>query len=142
MEAEGWKGVLEEHARRLLAAHFVKISHHGSENGYCEKLWSTFSPRRKTIAALTPYKRFRLPKESAITHIKTHAPKLYLASLIHHVKSRQAKKLQVVAEAYAKHRARERMQAKDGKPGCLRITLHRNGACHIDQNGPVGMIES
>jgi beta-lactamase superfamily II metal-dependent hydrolase len=77
LENEGWLGVIEEHGAANLNASAVKVSHHGSENGYCAKLWEHFSARGKPVALIAPYGQHRLPKPAALDHIGRHASAIY-----------------------------------------------------------------
>ena len=54
VEESNWKEVLREWPRAGLpdlGAHGVKVSHHGSTNGYCDGLWEALSNGTKPIAA-------------------------------------------------------------------------------------------
>ncbi len=73
LEEAGWKEVLREYGEANLKATMVKVSHHGSENGYCEELWRCFAVGGKTIAAIAPQHRHKLPRPAAIDHISGHA---------------------------------------------------------------------
>ncbi|MGO8671968.1 MAG: hypothetical protein ACLQVD_11455 [Capsulimonadaceae bacterium] len=69
-----WKPVLSNLHELGMPVHasYVKVSHHGSANGYCDNLWSELSKRRKPSAVVTPYKR-QLPELPALAHISEHA---------------------------------------------------------------------
>jgi hypothetical protein len=136
VEEKGWEGVLEGHTSELLSAHFVKVSHHGSTNGFCKRLWATFSMGGKSVAALTPYRRFKLPDPRAITHIKSHIQELHSASIRHHVTSTVDYKLQAVA----KHRARRAATVTNRQPGCCQIGLNRTGNCRVIHHGLAGQV--
>jgi beta-lactamase superfamily II metal-dependent hydrolase len=77
LEAAGWHDVVEEHGEGGLSASAVKVSHHGSENGYCDGLWGRFAAERPPIAVVTPYYRFHLPEPEALSHIAVHAASVY-----------------------------------------------------------------
>lgn len=70
VKSAGWRDVLDELNVHELSAHLVKVSHHGSENGYCEGLWAKFAEKRGPISVVTPYRSPRLPREGAIRHIE------------------------------------------------------------------------
>ena len=80
LEQEGWEDVIEETGGPNLSACAVKVSHHGSENGYCDRLWEHFSRERKPIAIVAPRWRYSLPKPDALTHIFQHAREVYSTS--------------------------------------------------------------
>jgi hypothetical protein len=77
IEIASWRRVREQVARAKLSAHVVKVSHHGSVNGYCDGLWDDFAASQPPIALLTAYRSRRLPRRIAIQHIKEHAPHVY-----------------------------------------------------------------
>jgi beta-lactamase superfamily II metal-dependent hydrolase len=72
VEKAGWGHVAEEFNADALAAHVVKVSHHGSVNGYTEHLWEHFSSGRRTVAVVTPYHSRGLPQREALEHIGKH----------------------------------------------------------------------
>jgi hypothetical protein len=78
VERAGWNDVRAELQSEHLAAHAVKVSHHGSETGYVPGLWEDLASGRKPIAVIAPYRRFRLPKAEAIDHIRPHVSKILL----------------------------------------------------------------
>lgn len=73
LEKAGWEEVVREYGGAKLVASAVKVSHHGSENGYCEKLWEHFSVGGKPVAVIAPQHRHRLPRPVALDHISKHA---------------------------------------------------------------------
>jgi beta-lactamase superfamily II metal-dependent hydrolase len=77
LEEVGWQEVIEETGEANLAACAVKVSHHGSENGYCDKLWKHFSERGRPVAVIAPQYRYSLPKPVALNHIFGHAREIY-----------------------------------------------------------------
>lgn len=70
VEAEGWLNVIEEFGADNLSSHAVKISHHGSTNGYVAGLWESLAKTEKPITFLTSYRSKRLPRKEAIQHIQ------------------------------------------------------------------------
>lgn len=80
LEREGWEDVVEETGESNLSACAVKVSHHGSENGYCDRLWEHFSREGKPIAVVTPQWRYSLPKPDALSHIFQHVREIYSTS--------------------------------------------------------------
>ena len=53
----GWKGVMRNPDSLDLAAHFVKVPHHGSENAFYEPIWKEFSKNNFPVSVITPYDR-------------------------------------------------------------------------------------
>jgi beta-lactamase superfamily II metal-dependent hydrolase len=77
LESEGWTEVIREAGPDTLSASAVKVSHHGSENGYCDTLWSCFAATGKPIAVVAPAHRYKLPKRPALMHISENARAIY-----------------------------------------------------------------
>lgn len=61
VEYQGWIDVFRDFSTERLSCAAVKVSHHGSTNGYSENLWNTFAAAGKPIALITPFRRFQLP---------------------------------------------------------------------------------
>jgi hypothetical protein len=76
VERNGWSDAIEEIGPKHLAAHAVKISHHGSSNGYCEGLWTCFAASGKPVTVVTAYVSQSLPRQSALNHIIEHADRV------------------------------------------------------------------
>ena len=70
VENKSWADVLSQTDHSRLKAHAVKVSHHGSNNGYCPALWPLLCADGKTIAIITPSHSHSLPNEDAVTHIR------------------------------------------------------------------------
>ncbi len=70
VEQESWEEALSQIDHSRLNAHAVKVSHHGSRNGYCAGLWPLFCASGHTIAIITPSRLHSLPNEDAVTHIR------------------------------------------------------------------------
>jgi beta-lactamase superfamily II metal-dependent hydrolase len=73
VEKPGWTDVLTEIHPRDLAADLVKVSHHGSTNGYCVDLWKHFSGSGRPLAVITSYLSQNLPRKEALEHIREHS---------------------------------------------------------------------
>jgi beta-lactamase superfamily II metal-dependent hydrolase len=76
IDPSGWRDALDEIQEDQFFVDAVKVSHHGSVTGYAPGLWEVFSAKRKPIAVIVPYRRFRLPKAEAIKHIRPHVSKI------------------------------------------------------------------
>ena len=88
MESPGWKQILadqqdETAIRPPLDCSFVKVSHHGSSNGYCEGLYAMLSGRKAPVAAITPFNRGAnsLPSTEGLNHLKRHASEVLVTNL-------------------------------------------------------------
>jgi hypothetical protein len=73
VERQGWQDAVREMGAEYLAAHAVKVSHHGLNNGYCEGLWPSFALRGKPISIVTAYVSQSLPRRAALDEIFRHA---------------------------------------------------------------------
>ena len=74
IETDAW----EENLRFLspkerMHSQLVKVSHHGSTTGYCDRLWEQLSPHKTAIAVLTPFFAERLPSPEGLAYISKHA---------------------------------------------------------------------
>lgn len=72
VEESGWADSMREFGAQKLNAAAVKVSHHGSTNGYCDRLWESFAEGGKPIAVLTPFRRHGLPKREGLEHIREY----------------------------------------------------------------------
>jgi hypothetical protein len=63
-----------------LSAHFVKVSHHGSTNGYCSGLWERFAAADRPTATVTLYRRSGLPQREAMDHIGKHSRQIFVTN--------------------------------------------------------------
>lgn len=80
IEEGGWQDLLDERPFLVGSANFVKIAHHGSENGYCENLWQKHAEGTDSvIKVLTPFKTYDLPARATIEHITSYDGDLYSA---------------------------------------------------------------
>lgn len=136
VEGEGWQDVLKEHHPDELAAHFVKISHHGSSTGYCSGLWPTLcgQKKRKPIAALTPYKRFGLPDPEALDHIKEYVGEIHSASLTGHAERTENWRIKAIGKLKAAQTGR--VQGRSSAPGCCEIEANDQGDCRVILHSP------
>jgi hypothetical protein len=74
IEVEAWKETLRDPLfKDRMHSQLVKVSHHGSETGYCPGLWEHLSPERQTIAVLTPFCSQGLPSAEGLAHIASNA---------------------------------------------------------------------
>jgi len=78
VETKNWHHTLSALNNSKLAAHAVKVSHHGSEAGYTPNLWAVFSANGEPYAIITPYRKHCLPKREAVKHIKRHTNRLMI----------------------------------------------------------------
>ena len=83
VESEGWKDVVGRPPPGFdLNADLVKVSHHGSENGYCAGLWENhLSPRKQAVAVVTAFSPKGLPRPAGLSHIKRNSACIVTTSL-------------------------------------------------------------
>lgn len=77
LEKQGWEELLSRYPDHMLKATAIKVSHHGSPNGYCDKLWERFCGDNGPIAVVTPSNQHKLPQKCAVSHITQHASAIY-----------------------------------------------------------------
>lgn len=78
IEEKGWRHALAECRELLTNVTAVKVSHHGSTNGYCSELWPTLGGIQCKCAIVTRYRGSKLPDPIALTHIRQYCEKLYV----------------------------------------------------------------
>lgn len=78
LEKSGWQEVIKEYGAGKLAACAVKVSHHGSPNGYCDGLWRYFAANGKPVAIIAPSRSHRLPTPEALKQIREFAEAVYV----------------------------------------------------------------
>jgi len=78
VERTAWTDIRPQYQPEHFHVDAVKVPHHGSDTGYIPGLWSDFSGRKKPIAIIAPYRRFRLPKQDSLRHISEYASKVML----------------------------------------------------------------
>lgn len=78
----GWNAIVNNIDVPDLWASFVKVPHHGSISGYCDKAWEEHCKKNKPIAAITPFVKGNkyLPDESLIKFLENKVENLYLTS--------------------------------------------------------------
>ena len=69
-----------QHQQLSLDSHFVKISHHGSENGYHKDAWAEITLHNKPSVAITPFRGSQLPTDKGLILLKKHCSKIYLTA--------------------------------------------------------------
>jgi len=77
LEKEGWLDVIREYGQSHLNACAIKVSHHGSPNGFCSRLWEYFSSKGKPVAVIAPSRPHKLPTPDALEHIRSYALEIY-----------------------------------------------------------------
>jgi hypothetical protein len=133
VEKDAWLGTLKLYEPQLLQSHVVKVSHHGSTNGYCKGLWTTFAHPGVTVAVLTPFRSHSLPDPVAVEHIKGHAVKVHSASVCPPPPPRGGWKLR------ARAALRTSRRDQPGDPlGCCIVSADSKGNCRVTYEGAAG----
>ena len=72
----GWEAVIDSSGRPQGKATIVKIPHHGSKTGHCDRLWDEMITEN-SIGLLTTYNSSHLPKPADIERLKVLTEKLF-----------------------------------------------------------------
>lgn len=82
LENAGWRDVVNRPAPGFnLHAELVKVSHHGSQNGYCPGLWENhLSPRKEAIAVVTAFSPKGLPRPQELAYLRSNSKQLTTTS--------------------------------------------------------------
>ncbi len=142
VEKEAWNSVLREHPQEDLVSHFVKISHHGSTTGYCPELWTVLSNQGscRPIAALTPYKRFKLPDPAALEHIQDHVRSIHSASRSGHAERTETWRIVALAKLKAASAGKSLASNPTTTVGCCEIKVAEDGECQVTHHPPACLI--
>lgn len=80
-EQKVWSDIVSSEERQnqplTLSSHFVKISHHGSENAYHKDAWAEIAQHANPLAVLTPFMHSQLPTNEGIVLLKKHCRRIY-----------------------------------------------------------------
>lgn len=78
----GWECILQSCTTIDKKSSYIKISHHGSENGYHVDIWNNLLDSNPQ-AMLTPWNRNKsLPRPAMVAKYKSHTHNLYITSVI------------------------------------------------------------
>jgi hypothetical protein len=138
VEREAWATILGEQAPADLASHFVKISHHGSTTGYCPGLWAVLSSNgsSRPVAALTPYKRFKLPDPEALDEIRAHVRSIHSASRSGHAERSENWRIAALAKLRAASSGRIPLPTSTTTVGCCEFEINDRGECRVTHHDP------
>lgn len=78
---EGWVNILDNCTvlKNKRPASLLKISHHGSENGYHQRIWDELLITN-AVGKLTPYNKSNLPREEMLNLYSSHTVNLFSTS--------------------------------------------------------------
>jgi beta-lactamase superfamily II metal-dependent hydrolase len=141
LERQCWVEVMKK--RTDLHASLVKVSHHGSRNGYCDDLWGQFArgESKQPVSVLTPYHRFGLPDAESIDEIIAHSRALYSTCELR--RGARASSTPNVASRAAL-RAAFRSRRVDGVISCGRCCFRFDdmGECSVELHPPACAIDA
>lgn len=82
----GWNAIMNNNDCPEMWAHFVKIAHHGSTNGYNQNAWETHCKYGQPIAVLTPFMKGNrnLPESDLIEALKNKVSQIYATAFPKH----------------------------------------------------------
>ena len=143
VEVEGWRDVLNDKPVDDLSAHAVKVSHHGSKNGFCPGLWDRFSAGDMPVAILTPFASKALPQREALDHIQARASSIHSAAVLRHDESSfptapDPRFTRIRAMLAAK--ARARLSGSGQKGGACHLIFDNRGHYTLEHEGEAGRI--
>jgi hypothetical protein len=133
VETSGWSDSIKEFGVDKLSAVAVKVSHHGSTNGYCDGLWQAFAKDGKPIAILTPFRRHGLPKREGLEHIREFAQRILTPSLAA-IPSEElpiplSSKAPVQSRKALRDTFKARARSSDYPPGRCSLVFDNHGNC-------------
>ncbi len=145
VEQNNWLDALEEFGRPRLSSICVKVSHHGSTNGYCQGLWEAFSAHQMPVAVVTPFQRHQLPRREALEHIGKFAAKIVTPCLPAVCPKELPIPLSPKAPVRSRRALRDTFQARAEtrlmRMGCCSLIFDENGTCTVnDLQPPAGNV--
>jgi hypothetical protein len=83
IENPEWQDVLQNPPAGIgLQSDLIKVSHHGSETGYCERLWEDYlSPTKQALSVVTPFSCHNLPNYFGLQHLLNNSKRVVTTSL-------------------------------------------------------------
>jgi hypothetical protein len=140
VEGPAWEDACDEFRHSRFDAVAVKVSHHGSTNGYIDGLWGFFAAGSKPLAIITPFRRHGLPKLEALEHIRDFASPIFTTCR----PAISAEQMPVPLNPQAPPRSRQALHEQMGaiaEPGvtqCGRcsFTFNDAGQCLVQELSP------
>jgi beta-lactamase superfamily II metal-dependent hydrolase len=129
VERAAWADICSQHKREHFFVDAVKVPHHGSETGFIPGLWGDLAGRKKPIAVIAPYRRFRLPKRDTLQHIGEHASKIMLTCEIDLASAPCAVRPPLKSRMFLRTRLRARSPIPDDECGRCSLTFDTEGNC-------------
>lgn len=128
----GWSAVFHNNIISDLSlgtADLYKVSHHGSETGYHEKIWQDLLVMRP-ISITTPYSRSKLPKPAGIKKIKDLSSDFYITT---DPQSNKKIKRDNMVERKIRSMTKSR-RVINNKMGHIQIRITANGDIQVSGN--------
>jgi len=140
VEESNWLDTLNEFGRPGLSCVGVKVSHHGSTNGYCPGLWEAFAADRKPVTILTPFQRHRLPRREALEHIGEFAAEI-LTPCLSAVCPKElpiplSPKAPVKSRRALRDELKARVDTRSTRMGCCSLAFDDSGVCTVGNLQP------
>jgi beta-lactamase superfamily II metal-dependent hydrolase len=150
IEEEGWEETLKVFGDGgRLGSVLVKVSHHGSTNGYCEGLWQQLSPGKAAVAVITPYVSQDLPSPAGLSHVSNHARQTFVTSLSAVALAtdwlREGSDTDLPAISFDVLVALRSLFPKSSRPsdrleGRCSFLVHQDGAISHEEDGEAGLL--
>jgi beta-lactamase superfamily II metal-dependent hydrolase len=143
VESKGWQEAMAEVGYSRLAAHAVKVSHHGSANGYAVGLWQSFARLGKPVAVVAPFRRFDLPDAAAMQHIGEHCSAIYSTYFDEPDASSEdsaGSETDGAIELAMRTIFSSNRRPKNPKAGICSLRLDKGGRCSVTTASPAGIL--
>lgn len=130
-EDTGWQSIILNTGADL-SAQLVKVSHHGSINGYLKEAWDMHCSKAKAIAIITPFNRTPSPLPSAeVTDtLKSICHRVGVSGVVEESEKLTDYYKRDVAGAIRYHARSFRVLKKSNRVGFIRNRFLLNGAIH------------
>ncbi len=147
VEQQSWLDTLTEFDRRKLSGVCVKVSHHGSTNGYCPGLWEAFAAEKMPVAVVTPFQRHQLPRHDALEYISKFAAEIvtpYLSAICpQELPIPLSVKAPVASRRALRNTFQARTRTRQVRMGYCHFTFDDQGTCMVnDLRPPAGSVSA
>jgi beta-lactamase superfamily II metal-dependent hydrolase len=129
VERAAWSDICPQHNREHFFVDAVKVPHHGSDTGFIPGLWGNLAGRKKPIAIIAPYRRFGLPKQDALGHIRQHTSKIMLTCEVDLAAAPCPVRPPLKSRMFLRTRLKARSPIPDGECGRCSLSFDSAGNC-------------